>query len=129
MHRLAQKDQGGDRHHEADHGARERPLGQQCLRDRDRSDDIRVHGHPGQRSDHHTEGISAPQHRLHRALGDPVVDQGADPDPQKQIREHLPQGEGYLPMILRLLAGGKKLWRQETRKMRTHRRIGIFTTS
>ena len=32
-------------------------------------------------------------------------------------------------MILRLLAGGKKLWRQETRKMRTHRRIGIFTTS
>ena len=66
---------------------------------------------------------------IHRALGDPVVDQGADPDPQKQIREHLPQGEGYLPMILRLLAGGKKLWRQETRKMRTHRRIGIFTTS
>ena len=101
MHRLAQKDQGGEtqrrhRHHEADHGARERPLGQQCLRDRDRSEDIRVHGHPDQRSDHHTEWISAPQHRLHRALGDPVVDQGADPDPQKQIREHLPQGEGYL---------------------------------
>ncbi len=58
MHRLAQKDQGGDRHHEADHGARERPLGQQCLRDRDRSEDIRVHGHPDQRSDHHTEWIS-----------------------------------------------------------------------
>ena len=73
--------------------------------------------------------ITTPSGFLHRALGDPVVDQGADPDPQKQIREHLPQGEGYLPMILRLLAGGKKLWRQETRKMRTHRRIGIFTTS
>lgn len=69
LHRLAEHDhrgqaQRGDRHHEGQDRTELRALGEQGLRHRDRTENVRIHRDAHQHGQDNAEGIAAAQNGL-----------------------------------------------------------------
>ena len=63
-----------------------------CLGNRNRAENVCVHGYADKRGEYHTERIIVTENGFHPAFGNPVMDHRADSHADKDIREHFLKG-------------------------------------
>ena len=96
QHNHRRQRKRSDCHHEGKDGSKTGALCKQAFRNRDGSEDVRIHRHTDQRCQWYRIPLVAAQYRFHEGLRDKVVDDSADTNTDKDVRSHLFDGGKHL---------------------------------